>query len=68
MSDHVVSHVGCQLRFDPGSGVGRIGRTQPVKMLRKTNTTTLIRIAPKVGRNEPCPCGSGLKAKRCCFK
>ncbi|HWQ68876.1 MAG TPA: SEC-C metal-binding domain-containing protein [Patescibacteria group bacterium] len=19
-----------------------------------------------VGRNEPCPCGSGLKAKRCC--
>lgn len=21
---------------------------------------------PKVGRNEPCPCGSALKAKRCC--
>jgi hypothetical protein len=21
---------------------------------------------PKVGRNEPCPCGSGLKYKRCC--
>lgn len=21
---------------------------------------------PKVGRNEPCPCGSGAKAKRCC--
>ena len=21
----------------------------------------------KVGRNEPCPCGSGLKAKRCCL-
>jgi uncharacterized protein YecA (UPF0149 family) len=20
----------------------------------------------KVGRNEPCPCGSGRKAKRCC--
>jgi hypothetical protein len=20
----------------------------------------------KVGRNQPCPCGSGLKAKRCC--
>ena len=23
---------------------------------------------PKVGRNEPCPCGSGLKYKRCCGK
>jgi preprotein translocase subunit SecA len=22
--------------------------------------------APKVGRNEPCPCGSGRKFKRCC--
>jgi uncharacterized protein YecA (UPF0149 family) len=21
---------------------------------------------PKVGRNEPCPCGSGLKFKKCC--
>ncbi len=23
---------------------------------------------PKVGRNEPCPCGSGKKFKRCCGK
>ncbi len=22
----------------------------------------------KVGRNDPCPCGSGLKFKKCCFK
>lgn len=22
--------------------------------------------ARKTGRNEPCPCGSGKKAKRCC--
>ncbi|MHB1743751.1 MAG: SEC-C metal-binding domain-containing protein [Acidobacteriaceae bacterium] len=21
---------------------------------------------PKVGRNEPCPCGSGKKYKKCC--
>ncbi len=25
-----------------------------------------LRAAPKVGRNEPCPCGSGKKYKRCC--
>ena len=23
-------------------------------------------IAPKIGRNEPCPCGSGKKYKKCC--
>jgi preprotein translocase subunit SecA len=26
-----------------------------------------VRTAPKVGRNEPCPCGSGSKFKRCCL-
>jgi hypothetical protein len=24
------------------------------------------RSQPKIGRNEPCPCGSGMKYKRCC--
>jgi SWIM/SEC-C metal-binding protein len=24
--------------------------------------------APKVERNDPCPCGSGLKFKKCCSK
>ena len=27
---------------------------------------TAIRSAPKVGRNDPCPCGSGKKFKKCC--
>jgi len=26
----------------------------------------VIREVPKVGRNEPCPCGSGKKYKKCC--
>jgi preprotein translocase subunit SecA len=26
------------------------------------------RAAPKVGRNDPCPCGSGKKYKHCCGK
>lgn len=25
------------------------------------------RAAPKVGRNDPCPCGSGKKHKKCCL-
>ncbi len=28
----------------------------------------IVRDAPKVGRNEPCPCGSGKKYKKCCGK
>jgi preprotein translocase subunit SecA len=27
---------------------------------------TVRRSAPKVGRNDPCPCGSGKKYKKCC--
>jgi len=27
---------------------------------------TLRRETPKVGRNDPCPCGSGKKYKQCC--
>jgi SEC-C motif domain protein len=28
----------------------------------------VIRETPKTGRNEPCPCGSGMKFKKCCGK
>jgi len=28
---------------------------------------TIVRSAPKVGRNEPCTCGSGRKYKHCCY-
>lgn len=31
-------------------------------------TGTVRRDAPKVGRNDPCPCGSGKKYKQCCGK
>lgn len=26
-----------------------------------------VRGGPKVGRNDPCPCGSGKKHKKCCL-
>ena len=25
-----------------------------------------LRVGPKIGRNEPCPCSSGKKFKKCC--
>ncbi len=28
--------------------------------------TTVVNTQPKVGRNDPCPCGSGKKYKNCC--
>ena len=32
------------------------------------NTEPYRREEPKVGRNDPCPCGSGKKYKKCCGK
>jgi len=29
--------------------------------------TTSVKAGPKTGRNDPCPCGSGLKYKKCCL-
>ena len=26
-----------------------------------------VRLTEKVGRNDPCPCGSGKKYKKCCL-
>ena len=31
-----------------------------------TPSATVVRDSPKVGRNDPCPCGSGKKYKKCC--
>jgi preprotein translocase subunit SecA len=31
----------------------------------KPKQETVVRATPKVGRNEPCPCGSGKKYKKC---
>ncbi len=36
--------------------------------LPQENIPTYKREEPKVGRNDPCPCGSGKKYKKCCGK
>ena len=33
---------------------------------RPPKTEQFIRQGPKIGRNDPCPCGSGKKYKKCC--
>jgi uncharacterized protein YecA (UPF0149 family) len=34
----------------------------------KERPQTVHRAGSKVGRNDPCPCGSGKKYKKCCGK
>jgi uncharacterized protein len=35
---------------------------------RAPQATPTRRATPKVGRNDPCPCGSGKKYKHCCLQ
>jgi len=45
----------------------RYFRERPAKEeLSLRDASPFQRFAPKVGRNEPCPCGSGKKYKLCC--
>ena len=36
------------------------------KFYKEQKESTTIRKAKKIGRNDPCPCGSGKKYKKCC--
>jgi len=38
-----------------------------MEMAVKPTEKQMARRPPKVGRNEPCPCGSGKKFKKCCL-
>ena len=40
--------------------------TAPTAAPALTPVTLPVRAAPKIGRNDPCPCGSGKKHKKCC--
>ena len=38
----------------------------PFKSAQRQKPQTMVRKGEKVGRNDPCPCGSGKKYKKCC--
>ena len=50
--------------------VGLLGAYQYFRAQREADLSVHVpeaqRNAPKVGRNDPCPCGSGKKYKKCC--
>lgn len=39
-----------------------------VKRAEESDPHTPIHVGQKIGRNDPCPCGSGKKYKKCCGK
>ena len=49
-----------------GSGSGQMPQAAP-KPEDARKPETFRREQPKVGRNDPCPCGSGKKYKNCCM-
>jgi preprotein translocase subunit SecA len=42
------------------------GESPPEANPAPTKVRQIVRREPKVGRNDPCPCGSGKKYKKCC--
>lgn len=42
-------------------------KKEPGALENRENIVPFKRDTPKVGRNEPCPCGSGKKYKKCCL-
>lgn len=59
-----------QGRVAGGRSLGRFVRALRTAYDEKTADTvkTIRNPGAKVGRNEPCPCGSGRKFKSCCLK
>ena len=47
-------------------GMQSPGGRSVVSAQSRPENATYVRATPKVGRNEPCPCGSGKKYKNCC--
>ena len=64
--------------FGGGTVTGNSGGAAPKKASDVVSEATAaeearakakpVRTGPKVGRNDPCPCGSGKKYKQCCGK
>jgi uncharacterized protein YecA (UPF0149 family) len=43
-------------------------QTRKIRKMFGIKLQPKVRTKPKIGRNEPCPCGSGIKFKKCCIK
>ena len=76
--DGLMDHVSRQALADPHNGRRLLGKMVKLKKLiaksvRQSDpeaavSTTITRDDSRVGRNAPCPCGSGRKYKQCCLR
>jgi preprotein translocase subunit SecA len=58
--------VGETIAADPGAGGSEMAQAAAETQGEGAKVKTIVRETPKVGRNDPCPCGSGKKYKKCC--
>ena len=49
-----------------GESARRQAQNSVMQTRTQSSTVTVRLSSPKVGRNDPCPCGSGKKYKQCC--
>jgi len=56
------------VKFQAPSDSGDATQTGPALIERSGGPKPVQSHQPKVGRNDPCPCGSGKKYKKCCSK
>ncbi len=57
--------------YDDGKYYEKYPENRPIKLAPAWDSNmkgTYVREGKKIGRNEPCPCGSGKKYKNCCGK
>ena len=52
----------CEIEVDPDAP------ENTVDLERLQNPVATVKVERKAGRNDPCPCGSGKKFKKCCGK
>ena len=76
--DGLMDHVSRLSLADPRAGQKILGKVIKLKKrirrsLRDSDpetvtSSTVTREGQRVGRNDPCPCGSGRKFKQCCMR
>jgi SWIM/SEC-C metal-binding protein len=56
------------IESDKPEDISDVERLLNPNKARRGKPQAAITDKPKVGRNDPCPCGSGLKYKQCCLR
>ncbi|MBR2973504.1 MAG: SEC-C domain-containing protein, partial [Clostridia bacterium] len=73
MFDEMISNIKTDtvkmlMRIQPGAKTERKQVAKPIEASHGEGNpeSKTVKVGEKVGRNDPCPCGSGKKYKKCC--